>query len=71
MIERIQYRTALTLIRLGNAVTYYRNIKLKSLGLTSVQGDAIRLILRSPGVTAARLKKQLGLSQSTVVRYFS
>lgn len=66
MIERIQYKTASTLIRLGNAVTYYRNIKLKSLGLTSVQGDALRLILRSPGVTAPRLKQQLGLSQSTV-----
>lgn len=66
MIEAIQYKTASTLVRLGNAVTYYRNIKMQEYGLTSAQGDVIRAILHEPGITAAELKKKLGLSQSTV-----
>lgn len=66
MIEAIQYKTASTIVRLGNAVTYYRNIKMQEYGLTSAQGDVIRAILHAPGITAAELKKQLGLSQSTV-----
>lgn len=66
MIEAIQYKTASTIVRLGNAVTYYRNIKMQAYGLTSAQGDVIRAILHEPGITAAELKKRLGLSQSTV-----
>ena len=66
MIEAIQYKTASTIVRLGNAVTYYRNIKMQEYGLTSAQGDAIRAILHAPGITASELKKKLGLSQSTV-----
>lgn len=66
MIEAFQYKTASTLVRLGNAVTYYRNIKMQEYGLTSAQGDVIRAILHEPGITAAELKKKLGLSQSTV-----
>ena len=66
MIEAIQYKTASTIVRLGNAVTYYRNIKMQEYGLTSAQGDVIRAILHEPGITAAELKKKLGLSQSTV-----
>ena len=66
MIEAIQYKTASTIVRLGNAVTYYRNIKMQEYGLTSAQGDVIRTILHEPGITAAELKKKLGLSQSTV-----
>ena len=66
MIEAAQYKTASIIVRLGNAVTYYRNIKMQEYGLTSAQGDAIRAILHEPGITAAELKKKLGLSQSTV-----
>lgn len=66
MIEAFQYKTASTLVQLGNAVTYYRNIKMQEYGLTSAQGDVIRAILHEPGITAAELKKKLGLSQSTV-----
>lgn len=66
MIEAIQYKTASTIVQLGNAVTYYRNIKMQEYGLTSAQGEAVRTILHEPGITAAELKKRLGLSQSTV-----
>ena len=66
MIEAFQYKTASTIVRLGNAVTYYRNMKMQEYGLTSAQGDVIRSILHEPGITAANLKKALGLSQSTV-----
>lgn len=66
MIEAFQYKTASTLVQLGNTVTYYRNIKMQEYGLTSAQGDVIRAILHEPGITAAELKKKLGLSQSTV-----
>ena len=66
MIEAIQYKTASTIVRLGNAVTYYRNIKMQEYGLTSAQGDVIRAILHARGITASELKKKLGLSQSTV-----
>lgn len=62
----MQYKTASTIVQLGNAVTYYRNIKMQAYGLTSAQGDAIRAILHEPGITASELKKKLGLSQSTV-----
>ena len=66
MFDANQYKTASTIVRLGNAVTYYRNIKMQEYGLTSAQGDVIRAILHEPGITAAELKKKLGLSQSTV-----
>ena len=66
MIEASQYKTASVIVRLGNAVTYYRNSKMQEYGLTSAQGDVIRAILHEPGITAAELKKRLGLSQSTV-----
>lgn len=66
MIEAIRYKTASKLVRLGNAVTCYRNEKLQQCGLTSAQGDVIRAILHAPGITAAELKGKLALSQSTV-----
>lgn len=66
MIEANQYKTASTIVRLGNAVTYFRNIRMQEYGLTSAQGDVIRAILHEPGITAAELRKKLGLSQSTV-----
>lgn len=65
MIEAKQYKTATKIVQLGNAITYYRNVKMHALGLTSVQGDAIRAILHNPGITASRLQDLLGLSQST------
>ena len=66
MIEANQYKTASTIVRLGNAVTYFRNVRMQEYGLSSAQGDVIRAILHEPGITAAELRKKLGLSQSTV-----
>ena len=57
MIDKRQYRTASMIVKLGNAVTYFRNQKMDMYGLTSVQGDAIRAILHNPGITASELKK--------------
>ena len=62
MIEANQYKTASTIVRLGNAVTYFRNVRMQEYGLTSAQGDVIRAILHEPGITAAELRKKLGLS---------
>jgi len=65
MIQNTQFRAASLIVQLGNAVTYYRNLKMEHIGLTSVQSDALIAALRNPGITAARLKEQLQLSQST------
>ena len=37
VIEQNQFKTASLLVKLGNAVTYYRNLKMENLDLTSVQ----------------------------------
>ncbi len=66
MIEASQFETASKLVQLGNAVTYFRNIKQKEIGLTSVQSDVMRAILESPGITAVMLKEKMKLSQSTM-----
>lgn len=66
MIEVSQFKTATKLVQLGNAVTYFRNVKEKEIGLTSVQSDAMRAILENPGITAVMLKEKMRLSQSTV-----
>ncbi len=66
MIEVSQFKTATKLVQLGNAVTYFRNIKEKEFGLTSVQSDAMRAILENPGITAVMLKEKMKLSQSTM-----
>lgn len=66
MIKPTQFKTASLIVKLGNAVTYYRNLKMKDIELTSVQSDAIIAALRNPGITAAQLKEHLLLSQSTV-----
>ncbi len=66
MIEVSQFKTATRLVQLGNAVTYFRNIKEKEIGLTSVQSDAMRAILENPGITAVMLKEKMRLSQSTM-----
>ena len=71
MIQNRQFRAASLIVQLGNAVTYYRNLKMEHIGLTSVQSDALIAALRNPGITAARLKEQLQLSQSTVAGILS
>ncbi len=66
MIEVSQFKTATKLVQLGNAVTYFRNIKEREIGLTSVQSDAMRAILENPGITAVMLKEKMRISQSTM-----
>lgn len=66
MIQPCQFKTTSLIVKLGNAVTYYRNLKMKDIDLTSVQSDAIIATLRNPGITASQLKEHLRLSQSTV-----
>ncbi len=71
MIEVSQFKTATKLVQLGNAVTYFRNITEKEIGLTSVQSDAMRVILENPGITAVTLKEKMKLSQSTTAGILS
>ncbi len=71
MIKVSQFKTATKLVQLGNAVTYFRNIKEKEIGLTSVQSDAMRAILENPGITAVMLKEKMRLSQSTMAGILS
>ncbi len=66
MIKSTQFKTASLIVKLGNAVTYYRNLKMQDIELTSVQSDTIIAALRNPGITASQLKDELQLSQSTV-----
>ena len=66
MVEITQFKTATLLVKLGNAVTYYRNKKMENIDLTSVQSDVFIDILRHPGITASELKDHIQLSQSTV-----
>ena len=66
MINHAQFKTASLIVKLGNAVTYYRNLKMENIGLTSQQSDALIAIFRNPEITASQLKEHLGLSQSTV-----
>ena len=71
MIEVFQFNTATKLVQLGNAVTYFRNIREEEIGLTSAQSDAMRAILENPGITAALLKEKMRLSQSTMAGILS
>lgn len=66
MIRPEQFKAASLIVKLGNAVTYYRNLKMEDIDLTSVQSDAMIATLREPGITASQMKEQLQLSQSTV-----
>lgn len=66
MIDQAQFRIASLLVKIGNAVTYYRNRKMEYLDLTSVQSDVLIDILRNPGTTASEIKEHIQLSQSTV-----
>ena len=71
MIENTQFKATSLVVKLGTAVTYYRNLKMEDIDLTSVQSDALIAALRTPGITAAQLKDQLQLSQSTVAGIIS
>lgn len=71
MIKSIQFKTASLIVKLGNAVTYYRNQKTENIGLTSIQSDAIIAALRNPQITAKELREHLQLSQSTVAGIIS
>lgn len=71
MIEPTQFKTASLIVKLGNAVTYYRNQKMECIDLTSVQSDAIIATLRNPGITATQMREQLQLSPSTVAGILS
>lgn len=71
MIKNSQFKTASLIVKLGNAVTYYRNLKTESIDLTSQQSDALIATLRNHGITASQLKEHLGLSQSTVAGIIS
>lgn len=66
MVQAEQFKTASLLVKIGNAVTYYRNKKMEDLDLTSVQSDVLIDILRNPGITASEIKEHIQLSQSTV-----
>ncbi len=66
MIHQKEFVTASLIVKLGNAVTYYRNMKMEDIGLTSIQSDALIATLRNPEITASQLKEHLNLSQSTV-----
>ena len=71
MITREQFKATSYIVKLGNAVTYYRNWKMKDIDLTSIQSDAIIAMLQNPGITASQLKEHLQLSQSTVAGIIS
>ena len=71
MIHNTQFRAASLIVKLGNAVTYFRNLKMEGIDLTSQQSDALIATLRNPGITASQLKEHLGLSQSTVAGIIS
>lgn len=71
MIHPNQFQTASLIVKLGNAVTYYRNVKMESIDLTSVQSDAIIETLRHPGITATGMREHLQLSPSTVAGILS
>lgn len=71
MIKSSRFKTASLIVKLGNAVTYYRNLKMEDIDLTSQQSDALIAVLRDPHITASELKEHLGLSQSTVAGIIS
>lgn len=68
MIQDNQFQTASKIVRLGNAVTWLRNRKTQSFGLTASQSEVIRYILKHDNqpLTALELIENLQLSQSTI-----
>lgn len=71
MINQEQFKITSLIVKLGNSVTNYRNIKMEDIDLTSAQSDALIATLRQPGITASQVKKNLQLSQSTVAGIIS
>lgn len=63
-----QYKTSGKMIRLSNALIWFRNQELQKHDLTSSQFEVIRYLLthQDQPATAGTLMKQLELSQSTV-----
>jgi MarR family multiple gene transcriptional regulator MgrA len=64
-----KYITASLLVKLGNAISWYKNQSMKSIDLTASQSEAIQYILRNKDnkyITAADLMKNLELTQSTI-----
>ena len=65
----VRYKTSGLMIRLSNALIWFRNQELQRHELTSSQFEVIRYLLthrEQNDVTAGRLMEQLELSQSTV-----
>ena len=65
----ILYKTSGLMIRLSNALIWFRNQELQRHDLTSSQFEVIRYLLthrEQDDTTAGRLMEQLALSQSTV-----
>lgn len=71
MINQEQFKITSLIVKLGNSITNYRNIKMENIDLTSAQSDALIATLREPGITASQVKKNLQLSQSTVAGIIS
>lgn len=67
-MSKTQPKISGEMIRLGNALIWFRNQKLQQLDLTSSQFEVIRYLLthREENTTAGILMRQLSLSQSTV-----
>ncbi|MCD8068252.1 MAG: MarR family transcriptional regulator [Lachnospiraceae bacterium] len=68
MDENFKFKISGRIIRLGNAITRYRNMQAADADLTSTQSDAIRYIIKNQDkeLTAKNLMDYLKLSQSTV-----
>jgi len=74
MIQRSQFKTAIRSVRLGNAVTWYKNMRTQFFDMTSSQGEAVKFIMknyRRREISAADLMEEFGLSQSTVAGIIS
>ena len=68
-MDPIRYKTSGLMIRLSNALIWFRNQELQRHDLTSSQFEVIRYLLthrEQDDTTAGTLMKQLSLSQSTV-----
>lgn len=68
-MDPIRYKTSGLMIRLSNALIWFRNQELQRHDLTSSQFEVIRYLLTHQSqsdITAGRLMEQLELSQSTV-----
>lgn len=71
MINQEQFKITSFIVKLGHAVTNYRNEKMEEIDLTAPQSDALIATLKEPGITASQVKNNLQLSQSTVAGIIS